>query len=82
MDHSTLKERANDIFKAANLLSDELVLLGLAEPSFEKGLPAPLHSDAPDSKAGAARQKLLQMLDELHALLTDPTLLLTPELAS
>ena len=82
MDRSNLKERAADISKTANLLSDELALLGLSEPSFEQGLPAPLHSDAPDSNAGAARQKLLQMLDEFHALLTEPTLLLTPELAS
>jgi hypothetical protein len=77
-----LKERAADISKRANFLSDELAQLGLPEPSFEQGLPAPLHSDAPDSNAGAARQKLLQMLDEFRALLTEPTLLLTPELAS
>ena len=82
MDRSSLKERAADISETANLLSDELVQLGLPEPSFEHGLPAPLHSDAPESNAGAARQKLLQMLDEFRALLTEPTLLLTPELAS
>ncbi len=82
MDFSTLKERATDISKTANILSDELAQLGLPEPSFEQGLPAPLHSDAPHSNAGTARQKLLQMLDEFRALLTDPTLLLTPELAS
>lgn len=82
MDHSNLKERAADISKTANFLSDELTLLGYPEPSFEHGLPAPLHSDAPDSNASAARQKLLQMLDECRALLTEPALLLTPELAS
>ena len=82
MDRSTLKERAADIYKTANFLSDELAQLGLLEPSFEHGLPAPLHSDAPDSTAGAARQQLLQALDEFRALLTEPTLLLTPELAS
>lgn len=82
MDRSNLKERAADISKTANFLSDELAHLGLPEPSFEQGLPAPLHSDAPDSTAVAAKQKLLQMLDEFRALLTEPTLLLTPELAS
>ncbi|KAL8743969.1 MAG: hypothetical protein Q9190_003738 [Brigantiaea leucoxantha] len=82
MDHSSLKERAADIYRTANLLSDELVQLGLPEPSFKQGLPAPLHNDATDSTAGAAGQKLIQMLDEFRALLTEPTLLLTPELAS
>lgn len=80
MDHSNLKERAADIYKTADFLSDELAQLGCPEPSFEQGLPVPLHSDAPDSNAGAARQKLLHMLDEFRALLTEPTLLLTPEL--
>ena len=82
MDHSSLKERAAEISKAANFLSDELAQLGFPEPSFQQGIPAPLHSDAPDSNAGAAMQKLLQMLDEFRALLTEPTLLLTPELVS
>ena len=54
MDRSSLKERAADISKTANFLSDELAHLGLPEPSFEQGLPAPLHSDAPDSNAGTA----------------------------
>ena len=82
MDHSNLKERAADIYRTANLLSDELAQLGLPEPSFKQGLPAPLHDDAADSTAGAAGRKLIQMLDEFRALLTEPTLLLTPELAS
>ena len=82
MERPTLKERAADISKTASILSDELAQLGFPEPSFEQGLPVPLHSDASDSNAGAARQKLLHVLDEFRALLTDPTLLLTPELAS
>lgn len=82
MDRSSLKERAADISQSANFISDELAQLGLLEPSFKHGLPTALHSDAPDSNAGTARQKLLQMLDEFRALLTEPTLLLTPELAS
>ena len=82
MDSSNLKERAAEIFKTANILSDELAQLGLPDPSFEGGLPAALRSDAPASSAGAARQNLLQMLDEFRAVLTEPTLLLTPELAS
>ncbi len=73
-----MKECAADIAKTANILSDELAQLGIPEPSFEQGLPAPMHSDAPDSNAGAARQKLLQMLDEFRALLTDRTLLSKP----
>ena len=79
MDRSNLRERAAEISETANILSDELVQLGLTEPSFEHGLPAPLHSDAPDSKAGAAKHKLLHMLDELRALLTEPPLHLTSE---
>lgn len=82
MDRSNIKQRGVDIAETANLLSDELVKLDLPEPSFEHGLPVPLHSDAPDDKAGAARQRLLEMLDEFRALLTEPTLLLTPELVS
>ena len=82
MDRSNLRQRAAEIFITANSLADELAHLGLSEPSFEQGLPAPLCSDAPHSNAGAAGQRLLQMLDELRALLTEPTLLLTLELAS
>lgn len=82
MDRSNLRERAADISKTVDLLAGELALLGLPEPSFEQGLPAPLCGESPHSNAGAAGQKLLQMLDELRALLTEPTLLLTPELAS
>ncbi len=82
MDHSSLKQRTAEILKTTTLLSDELTRLSLPEPSFEHGLPAILHSDAPDSSAGSAKQKLVQMLDEFRALLTEPTLLLTPELAS
>ncbi|KAI4147626.1 MAG: hypothetical protein LQ341_001753 [Variospora aurantia] len=80
MDSSTLKERAADISKATGILSDELAQLYLPEPSFEHGLPAALHSDALDSNAASARQELLQKLDEYRALLTEPTLQLTPEL--
>lgn len=82
MDSSTLKERAADISKATGILSDELAQLYLPEPSFEHGLPAALHSDALDSNAASARQELLQKLDEYRALLTEPTLQLTPELVS
>lgn len=82
MDYCNLLERAAEISKSANILSEELAQLGLPEPSFGQGLPAPLHRDAPDSNAATARQELLQNLDELRALLTEPTHLLTPELAS
>ena len=82
MDRSSLRERAVEISKTANFLADELAHLGLPEPSFEQGLPALLYNDAPRSNAGAAGQNLLQMLDEFRALLTEPALLLTPELAS
>ena len=82
MPFSSLKQRAADISENVNILSDELALLALPQPSFEHGLPNLLHSDAPDSRARSAREKLLQDLDELRALLTEPTLLLTPELVS
>ena len=58
MNRLTLKEHAAHIAKAAAFLSNKLSQLGLPEPSFEQGLPAPLYSDAPDSNAGAARQNL------------------------
>jgi len=80
MDHSNLKERAAEITKTANILSNELTQLDLPEPSFQQGLPPNLLSDAPSSKASAAKQKLLQMLDEFRDLLTEPSLLLTNEL--
>lgn len=80
MDHSTIRERAANIAGVAAVLSDELANLNVPEPSFQNGLPPPLHSDAPESKAGTSRVELLQQLDELRALLTEPTLLLTPEL--
>lgn len=80
MDSSNLRERAVKISETTNLLSDELVRLDLPEPSFEHGLPAPIHSDAPDSSVRTAKQKLLQMLDELRALLTEPALHLTSEM--
>ncbi|KAL8836163.1 MAG: hypothetical protein Q9170_003016 [Blastenia crenularia] len=80
MDNPTLNERAASILKFTNFLSDQLANLKLLEPSFEHGLPSALHKDAPDSLASAARQSLLQELDEFRALLTEPTLLLTPEL--
>lgn len=82
MSNPNLKQRAVDLYEVTNLLSDGLSDLGLSEPSFEHGLPALLHADAPESNVGNAKQKLLQMLDEFRALLTEPTLLLTPELAS
>ena len=82
MDHSTLSKRAATISKTANDLSNVLTRLGLPEPTFEHGLPTPLQTDAPDSKASNLRQELLLMLDEMRALLTEPTLLLTPELVS
>lgn len=77
-----LKARAADIYKTAEFLSNGLHELGVPEPSFEKGLPEPLQNDAPDSDVGAARQRLIEKLDELRALLTEPALLLTSELAS
>ena len=82
MDRLNLTERAAEILETANLLSKELAQGGFTEPSFEYGLPDPLHDNAPDSKAGAARQKLLQILDELRSLVTEPALTLTVELVS
>ena len=82
MDKSNLKERALEILSAATSLSDELNQLGLPEPSFNNGLPNPLLRDASESDAGIAHQRLVQLLDELRALLTEPALLLTPELVS
>ena len=81
-DPSTLQTRASQISNLANALSKHLSQLGVAEPSFEHGLPAPLYANAPDSDVRTVAQSLLHSLDEFRALLTEPTLLLTPELVS
>lgn len=82
MDRSNLVGRANEIADIARTLADELARRELPEPSFEHGLPAPLHSDAPESDALTARLKLLAVVNELHDLLTEPALLGSPELVS
>lgn len=82
MDRSNLVGRANEIADIARSLADELARRELSEPSFEHGLPDPLHSDAPESDALTARFKLLAVVDELHDLLTEPALLGSPELVS
>lgn len=82
MDCSNIKERVADISRTADLLVDELTQLRLPEPSFENGLPAPLLNDAPASNASDARIKLLHKVDELRALLTEPTFHLTTESVS
>lgn len=79
MDTLTLKERAADIFQTANSLADELALTGHPEPTFEHGLPSHLHGDAPESEARNLKDQLLRMVDELNALISEPTELLVPE---
>lgn len=79
MDTLTLTERAAAISKTAASLANELSQTGHPEPTFEHGLPAPLHGDAPDSKAKNLKQQLFQMADELRALVTEPFLHLTPQ---
>lgn len=79
MDTLTLTERAAEISKTAASLANELSQSGHPEPTFEHGLPAPLHGDAPDSNAKNLKQQLLQMTDELRALVTEPFLHLTPQ---
>lgn len=80
MDSANLKSRGADIAAAANQLANSLLALQSPEPSIEHGLPAPLRNEAPVSDASSARLLLLQQLDEMRALLTEPTLILTPEL--
>lgn len=82
MDRLPLSERAARICDLANSLSDELAHLGLPEPTFEHGLPTLPHDDGRSLKASLDRHELLEILDETRALLTEPTLLLTPELVS
>lgn len=79
MDALTLTERAAAISKTAASLANELSQTGHPEPTFEHGLPVPLHGDAPDSKAKNLKKQLLQMADELRALVTEPYLHLTPQ---
>ncbi|KAL2821171.1 hypothetical protein BJX63DRAFT_418191 [Aspergillus granulosus] len=78
MDTLTLKQRAALIFETANTLSTELSKAGQGEPSFEHGLPTLLHNNAPDSEAKELKQQLLQMTDELRALLSEPFTHLAP----
>ncbi|KAL4792204.1 S-adenosyl-L-methionine-dependent methyltransferase [Aspergillus venezuelensis] len=73
MDTLTLKERAADIFRTANSLADDLAKGGHPEPSFENGLAPHLNGDAPESTGRALKQDLFRMVDELRALLTEPT---------
>ncbi len=79
MDALTLTERAAAISKTAASLASELSQTGHPEPTFEHGLPVPLHGDAPDSKAQNLKKQLLHMADELRALVTEPYLHLTPQ---
>ncbi|KAL2825755.1 O-methyltransferase-domain-containing protein [Aspergillus cavernicola] len=80
MDPLTLQQRAASIFETTTSLATELAQTGHPEPSFEHGLPPHLYGDAPESKAGNLKYALLQMVDELHALLTEPAQLLVPEM--
>ncbi|KAJ5164251.1 uncharacterized protein N7500_006081 [Penicillium coprophilum] len=80
MDRANLTSRATEISEVVHSLVGDLSSQGIPEPSFEHGLPAVLQNDAPDSNALAARMKLLGLLDELRDLLTDPSLLGSPEL--
>ena len=81
MESSYLNDIGSEISRNANLLAEALAELKQPEPSFQYGLPAILQADG-DSDIHTTRQKLLQSTEELHALLSDPTLLLTPELVS
>ncbi|KAL4964248.1 S-adenosyl-L-methionine-dependent methyltransferase [Aspergillus stella-maris] len=73
MDTLTLKQRAADIFRTANSLADDLALGGHPEPSFEHGLAPHLYGDASESTGRTLKQELFRMVDELRALLTEPT---------
>ncbi|KAL4876386.1 S-adenosyl-L-methionine-dependent methyltransferase [Aspergillus karnatakaensis] len=78
MDALNLKERAAAIFETTNTLSDELLKAGSDEPSLAHGLPPPLHANAPESDLKKLKQQLLEMADELRALLTEPSMHLAP----
>ncbi|KAL4864601.1 hypothetical protein BDV12DRAFT_188772 [Aspergillus spectabilis] len=80
MDTLTLKQRAARIAELATSLAEELSRTGHPEPSFRHGLPAPLLGDAPVSRASQIHIHLARMVDELNALLTDPTLLVTHDM--
>ncbi|KAL4885586.1 S-adenosyl-L-methionine-dependent methyltransferase [Aspergillus karnatakaensis] len=80
MDKLTLKQRALQIADLATSLANELNETDHPEPTFQHGLPTPLRSDAPPSKASQIYKQLAQTVDELSALLTDPVHHLTHEL--
>ncbi|PYI29049.1 hypothetical protein BP00DRAFT_458956 [Aspergillus indologenus CBS 114.80] len=83
MDPFTLQERVSTIAQTTTGLVDELRRIGDPEPSFEHGLPPSLQTNAcagASTAAGTLRLQLLQQVDELRAVLTEPAHLLTPEL--
>ena len=81
MARSTLEDLGRTIFSATSSLSTELSKAGISEPTIEQSLPNSVLHDS-NSAINALRTKLLQITDELSALLVDPALLLTPELVS
>ncbi|KAL4935056.1 hypothetical protein BDV06DRAFT_229184 [Aspergillus oleicola] len=78
MDTLTLTQRAAAFFNTANTLSTSLSAAGFGEPTFEHGLPHSLRANAPDPEAKELKQQLLQMTDELRALLAEPSTHLEP----
>ncbi|KAL4879071.1 O-methyltransferase-domain-containing protein [Aspergillus karnatakaensis] len=80
MDTLTLQERAAQISQTATALADALAQTGHPQPTFEHGIPAHLHGDAPESAARDLKQQLFAKVDELRALLTDPVATLVPEM--
>ncbi|RAH70083.1 uncharacterized protein BO66DRAFT_438444 [Aspergillus aculeatinus CBS 121060] len=83
MDPLTLQERVSTIAQTTTDLVDKLRQVGDPEPSFEHGLPPSLQTNAcagGSTAAAALRLRLLQQVDELRAVLTEPALLLTPEM--
>ncbi|KAF4219055.1 hypothetical protein CNMCM5878_003910 [Aspergillus fumigatiaffinis] len=73
MDSLSLKQRAERIAQMATSLVDELSQTGHPEPSFEHGHPPPLHATAPPSTAKSVHRALTKMVNELHALLIEPS---------
>ncbi|KAL2795457.1 hypothetical protein BJX66DRAFT_337016 [Aspergillus keveii] len=77
----TITQRAAAIFQATTSLSNQLAQAGCPEPSFDHGLPALLQGSKDESaNAVELKDRLVQMLDELKALLMEPASFLTPEL--
>lgn len=74
-----MEELSAQISEQVSVIISAIGRLGTESPSFENGIPSVLLAD---KEAAAARQKVLAITDELHALLSDPGQLLAGQVSA